>query len=184
MNAIEHPNIITLEDYEAYPENQRIEVFEGVPYAMASPSIVHQRLSSRLSYLFNDYIFKNNGTCEVLTAPCDVKLSDDLLTIVQPDVMIVCASSKLDKNRCNGAPDFVVEIVSPSNQSDDYIRKLYYYKNSGVKEYWIVDPQRQIVTLYNFEKEIFNDRYTFDDKISVGIYDDFVIDFSILKELL
>lgn len=184
MAAIEHPNIITLEDYEAYPEDQRIEVFEGVPYAMASPSIVHQRLSSRLSYLFNDYIFKMNGTCEVFTAPCDVKLSDDLLTIVQPDVMIVCDPSKLDKNRCNGAPDFVVEIVSPGNQSDDYIRKLYYYKNSGVKEYWIVDPQRQIITLYNFEKEIFNDRYTFDDKISVGIYDDLVIDFSPLKELL
>lgn len=184
MTAIKQPTILTIDDYEAYPDDQRIEVFEGIPYAMASPSIVHQRLSSRLSYLFNDYIFKKSGTCEVFTAPCDVKLSDDLLTIVQPDVMIVCNPDKLDKNRCNGAPDFVVEIVSPNNPSDDYIRKLYYYKNFGVKEYWIVDPQRQIVTVYNFEKEIFNDRFTFDDKVYVGIYEDLVIDFSTLKDFL
>ena len=77
MNAIEHPNIITLEDYEAYPENQRIEVFEGVPYAMASPSLIHQRLSMELSYLLKDYIRKKKGMCEVLAAPFDVQIQQN-----------------------------------------------------------------------------------------------------------
>lgn len=184
MNVAKQISLMTLEEYEATPEGERIEVFEGIPYAMAGPSLTHQRLSIELSYLLKDYIRKNKGICEVLASPFDVKLSDELLTIVQPDVMIVCDPSKLDKNRCNGAPDFIIEIVSPSNQSDDYIRKLYYYKNFGVKEYWIVDPSNQIITVYNFEKEMYASRFTFDDNVKVGIYDDLYIDFAPLKELL
>lgn len=184
MNIAKQIPIMTLEEYEATPEDERMEVFEGIPYAMAGASTVHQRLSSELLYLIKDYIRKNNGTCEVFHPPFDVKLDDNLLTIVQPDLMVVCDPSKLDKNRCNGAPDFIIEIVSSSNPTHDYIKKLYYYEHYGVKEYWIVDPEKQIITVYNFEKNICNDRYSFHDKIKVGIYDDLYIDFAPLLKLL
>ena len=71
--------------------------------------------------------------------PFDVKLNDSPLTIVQPDLLVICDKNKLDGKRCNGAPDFIIEIISPGNPADDYIRKLYYYKNADVREYWIVD---------------------------------------------
>jgi Uma2 family endonuclease len=98
--------------------------------------------------------------------------------------MIVCNKNKLDGKRCNGAPDFIVEIISPSNPSDDYIRKLYYYKNAGVREYWIVDPRRKTVTVNYFEGDILNVTYPFDATIKVNIYDDLYINFSEISELL
>lgn len=116
--------------------------------------------------------------------PFDVKLSDKPLTIVQPDLMIVCDKDKLDGKRCNGAPDFIIEIVSPGNPADDYIRKLYYYKNAGVREYWIVDPRRKVVTVNDFEKNILNVQYSFDAIIKVNIYDDLFIDFSDIARML
>jgi len=106
------------------------------------------------------------------------------LTIVQPDIMVICDKNKLDGKRCNGAPDFIIEIVSPSNASDDYIRKLYYYKNYGVREYWIVDPQRKSVTINYFEGNLFNVPYTFDSVIKVNICEDLYINFSDISKLL
>ena len=104
--------------------------------------------------------------------------------IVHPDLFIICDSSKLDKKRCNGAPDFIIEIVSPSTASNDYIQKLFFYKKYGVKEYWIIDADRQTITVYDLVNDICNEQYTFDDKVKVGIYDDLWIDFSSLKSLL
>lgn len=98
--------------------------------------------------------------------------------------MIVCDRNKLDENRCNGSPDFVIEIVSPGNPSDDYIKKLYYYKNFGVREYWIVDPRRKTVTVHFFEEDILNIQYSFESVIKVNIYDDLLIDFSDLSKQL
>ncbi len=97
---------------------------------------------------------------------------------MQPDLMIVCDKDKLDGNRCNGAPDFIIEIIPPGNPSDDYIRKLYYYKNAGVREYWIVDYRRKLVTVNYFEGNLLNVQYSFDSTIKVNIYDDLYIDFS------
>ena len=114
-----------------------------------------------------------------------MKLNDQPLTIVQPDLMIICDKNKLDGKRCNGAPDFIIEIVSPGNPSDDYIRKLYYYKNAGVREYWIVDPKRETVLCYFFEGEDYPHMYTFDDIIPVMIYDGKLeINFADIKERL
>ena len=113
-----------------------------------------------------------------------MKLSTELLTIVQPDIMIVCDKDKLDGKRCNGAPDFIIEIVSSGNPSDDYIRKLYYYKNAGVREYWIVDPRRKTVTVNYFEGNMLNVQYSFDSTIKVNIYDDLYINFSDIAGLL
>ena len=178
------PESLTLEQYEALPEDLRVEVFDGVVYDMASPSQEHQTISMELSTVLNTYIRGKKGSCRVFHAPFDVKLSEQPLTIVQPDLMIVCDKDKLDGKRCNGAPDFIIEIVSPANPADDYIRKLYYYKNAGVREYWIVDPRRKNVTINFFEGNTLNVQYSFDSVIKVNIYDDLYINFSDIDELL
>lgn len=175
---------ITLKEYEVLPSDERVEVFDGFVYNMASPSIIHQTMSMELSTVINNYIKGKNGACRVFSAPIDVKLSDEPLTIVQPDIMIICDQSKLDGKRCNGAPDFIIEIVSPGNASDDYIRKLYYYKNYGVREYWIVDPHRKIVTVNHFESDNVLVQYSFSSIIKVNIYDDLLINFSELSDML
>lgn len=170
--------IISLEQYEALPEDVRAEVFEGQLYYMASPSQEHQTISMELSTMLNTYLKSKKASCRVFHAPFDVKLSDSPLIIVQPDLMIVCDKDKLDGKRCNGAPDFIIEIVSPGNPSDDYIRKLYYYKNAGVREYWIVDPRTKKVIVYYLEQIDFQMlAYTFQDKVKVNICDDLWIDF-------
>lgn len=150
------PAITTLEEYEALPEDTRAEVFDGIIYDMSAPSQDHQTISMELSTIINNYIKSKKGLCRVFHAPFDVKLSDNPLTIVQPDLMVVCDKNKLDGKRCNGAPDFIIEIVSHNNPADDYIRKLYYYKNAGVREYWIVDSYRKIVTVNYFEENMLN----------------------------
>ena len=124
------------------------------------------------------------GSCQLFSAPFDVKLSDKPLTIVQPDIMVICDKDKLDGKRCNGAPDFIIEIVSPGNPSDDYIRKLYYYKNYGVREYWIVDPERKTITVNYFEDNIVSVQHPFDSIIKVNIYEDLFINFSEISDIL
>lgn len=176
--------LITLKQYETLPEDKRAEVFDGVICDMASPSQEHQTISIELSTILHTYIKKKQSSCRVFHAPFDVKLSDQPLTIVQPDLMIICDKEKLDGKRCNGAPDFVIEIVSPGNPADDYIRKLYYYKNAGIREYWIVDPRRKIVTVNYFEGNMLNIQYSFDSVIKVNIYDDLLIHFSDIADML
>lgn len=174
----------TLEEYEALSEDTRAEVFDGKIYYMASPSEVHQTISTELTTVLNTYIKSKKGLCKMFHAPFDVKLSDSPLTIVQPDLMIICDRNKLDGKRCNGAPDFIIEIVSSSNVVDDYIRKLFYYENYGVREYWIVDTRRKIITVNYFEGDIVNVQYSFDSTIKVNIYDDLYINFSDISKLL
>ena len=175
---------LTLEQYELLPAEQRVEVFDGAVYNMASPSQTHQALSMQLSTVINNYILRKKEPCSVFTAPFAVKLADQPLTMVQPDIMIICDKDKLDQKRCNGTPDFIIEIVSPSTSSDDYIRKLYYYKTYGVREYWIVDPKRKLVTVNYFEGNLVNVQYSFDSVIKVNIYDDLFINFAEISELL
>ena len=178
------PEIITLDQYEVLPEDKRAEVFDGVVYDMSSPSQIHQTLSMELSNIIYNYVKNKKGSCQVFSAPFDVKLSDKPLTIVQPDIMVICDKDKLDGKRCNGAPDFIIEIVSPNNPADDYIRKLYYYKNAGVREYWIVDFRRKTVIVNYFEGNMLDIHYSFDSTIKVNIYDDLFINFSDITELL
>ena len=104
--------LITLDQYEALPEDKRAEVFDGVIYDMASPSQIHQTILTELLVIIRNYIKSKNGIYSVFPAPFDVKLSDKPLTIVQPDIMVICDKDKLDGKRCNGAPDFIIEIVS------------------------------------------------------------------------
>lgn len=175
---------ITLEQYEALPEDSRIEVFDGIMYDMGSPSQTHQTILTELLFFLRSYLKKKKGSCQVFPAPFDVKLSDRPLTIVQPDIMIICDKSKLDGKRCNGAPDFIIEIVSPGNPADDYIRKLYYYQKFGVREYWIVDAKRKTVTVNYFEGDIISLTYPLTATIKVNIYDDLYINFAEIDKLL
>ena len=175
---------ISLEQYEALPEETRIEVFDGIVYDMASPSQIHQSISMQLSTVINNYILQKKGFCSIFSAPFDVKLSDKPLTIVQPDLMVICDKSRLDGKRCNGAPDFIIEIVSPGNPADDYIRKLYYYKNYGVREYWIVDPRRKTITVNYFEGGIISVPYPFDSIIKVNIFEDLLMNFSEIADIV
>lgn len=185
MSALQpQEELITLEQYETFPENRRVEVFDGIVYDMASPSQIHQTISMELSNIIYNFIKSKKGSCQLFSAPFDVKLSDKPLTIVQPDIMVICDKDKLDGKRCNGAPDFIIEIVSPGNPADDYIRKLYYYKTAGVREYWIVDPRRKTVTVNFFENNILSVQYTFDSIIKVNIYDDLFINFSEIADTL
>lgn len=185
MQALQPKNkCITLEQYESLPPDRRAEVFDGIIYDMSSPSQEHQTISMELSTILNTYMKSKKAPCRVFHAPFDVKLFDSPLTIVQPDILIVCDTDKLDGKRCNGAPDFIIEIVSPGNPADDYIRKLYYYKNAGVREYWIVDPRRKTVTVNYFEKNLLSIQYSFDSTIKVNIYDDLLISFPAIAEML
>lgn len=172
------PETITLEQYEALPEEKRTEVFDGIVYDMASPSQIHQRILLKLSSVLDSYMERKKGSCVVIPSPFDVVLSEKPLILVQPDIMIVCDKEKLDEQRCNGAPDFIIEIVSPSNPSDDYIKKAYYYKNYGVREYWIVDPERKTVTVNYFEKNKVSIQLSFESAVKVNIYDDLYINFT------
>lgn len=175
---------ITLKQYEDLPENQRAEVFDGQIFYMAGPSRDHQIILTELLFIIRTYLKAKNSSCQVFPAPFDVKLSDNPLTMVQPDIMIVCDKKKVDEKRCSGAPDFIIEIVSPGNPSDDYIRKLYYYKNYGVREYWIVDPRHQTVSVNYFEGNMPAVQYAFDSVVRVNIYDDLSINFAEITQLL
>ncbi|MBO6133318.1 MAG: Uma2 family endonuclease [Lachnospiraceae bacterium] len=172
------PKGFTEEDYYDLPQEERVELIDGVFYDMASPGTVHQQISTNLVTSINNHIRLKGMDCAVFHAPYDVKLFPDRNdTIVQPDISVICDPSKLKKNRCEGAPDWVIEIVSPSSICNDYIRKLNLYKDAGVREYWIVNPEEETVTKYMLFDEEFNLKsYGFDEKIPVGICEDFFIE--------
>lgn len=173
----------TLDDYLALPDDVRAELIDGVFYYMSSPTLVHQRIALEIASALMNHIKSNNGSCVAIIAPADVQLDSDDKTIVQPDVFVVCDRSKLTKPRIVGAPDFVVEVISPSNGTRYMVRKLLKYKKAGVREYWIVDPEELCVYVYLFEKTDLPVEYSFNDKVPVGIWDGAcVIDFKEIYE--
>ena len=135
-----------------------------------SPNIRHQQISGEIFYTIKDYIKRNNGKCKVFEAPTDVKLNDD--TIVVPDLFVACNPDNFDDQKYNGAPDWIIEIVSPNNSERDYKDKLLLYKTNGVKEYWIIDPTNERILVYLFGKTNIIEFYTFNDTVSVGLYRD------------
>ncbi len=178
--ALAHANIYTEEDYYNLPENVRAELIDGQIYYMSAPSRIHQEILSFLHLEIGNYLRSQNGSCKVYPAPFAVKLfEDDNRTVVEPDISVICDPNKLTDRGCTGAPDWIVEIVSPSNSSHDYVRKLNLYMDAGVREYWIVDPIKKTVFVYHLEETKFEAAaYTFQDKIKVNIYDDLWIDFT------
>lgn len=177
----------TVEDYVAWPEDQRIELIDGVIYDVAAPTGIHQMIGGEIFVELRNYIRRNNGKCIPFYSPIDVQLDMDDKTMVQPDILILCDRNKFKDGRICGAPDFIVEVLSPSTRKKDMIKKLSKYQAAGVKEYWIVDPQERKVIVYsNMTLEAKDIRiYPFESKIPVGIYKgECVVDFKIIDEYI
>ncbi|MCD7957330.1 MAG: Uma2 family endonuclease [Lachnospiraceae bacterium] len=173
----------TLEDYLSLPDDHRVELIDGVIYDMASPTLIHQAIGSRVWRGFTDYIGAHNGSCMAFTAPVDVQLDCDDKTIVQPDVLIVCDYTKFREGRVYGAPELVVEILSPSTKRKDRTLKMTKYKRAEVREYWMIDPDYKRIYVYEFEKSEAYKIYDFKDMVPVGIYGgDCVVDFAQIYE--
>ncbi len=173
----------TAKDYYALPENTRTELIDGQFYDMSVPSRIHQEILGFLFKKISNYIDFKKGNCRVYPAPFAVKLFEDNdKTIVEPDISVICNLDKQTDRGCTGVPDWIIEIVSPSTASHDYIRKLNLYADAGVQEYWIVDPAKKSVYVYCLEETKFETAtFTFQNQIKANIYDDLWIDF---KELV
>ncbi len=180
--------IFTYKDYLTWNDNERWELINGMAYNMApAPSVNHQRISRQL--LLQIGIFLSDKPCEVFSAPLDVRLpetdqkDEDTKNVVQPDIVVICDSSKLDEKGCKGAPDLIIEIVSPASASIDNIKKMELYEKNGVKEYWIVHPIYKIVTIYKImenglygKPEIYSEK----DKIEVELLKGLTVDLGLV----
>ena len=141
----------TSEDYWNLPEGTRAELIDGKLYDMAPPSRIHQEISYQLSRVIGNYIAE------------------------KPDISVICDPNKLTDRGCSGAPDLIIEIASPASSKMDYIKKNVLYLEAGVKEYWIVNPIKEWVTVYRYEEDVAPTNYTFTQPITVGIYKDLTI---------
>jgi len=169
-------------DYRNWPNDERFELIDGVIYNMNAPLRVHQKICTELSRQFANFFL--DKTCEVYAAPFDVRLpkhakdEDEIFDVVQPDLSVICDPEKLDDKGCLGAPDLIVEVLSPSTSSKDHIKKRALYERSGVREYWLVSPEERIVWVYELVKgqyqkpEIYNDQ----DKIASALFPDLIIE--------
>lgn len=160
----------TLGDYYALPDERRVELIDGVIYDMSAPTSTHQLIALELGSLFRTYIKGKKGSCLPLVSPVDVQLDCDDKTMVQPDVLIVCDRDKVIKRCVYGAPDLIVEILSASTRKKDMFIKLTKYKEAGVREYWLVDPDNKKVLVYDLEHEECPAIYGFDSKVPVVIF--------------
>ena len=174
MDAISKDAIYTIQDIYALPDGERAELIGGQIYYMAPPGWKHQKLLNFIITEINLYIRNHNGNCEALPAPFAVFLNKDERNYLEPDISVICNASKLDEKGCHGAPDWVIEIVSPTSRVRDYYHKLIKYGTAGVREYWIVDPETRIITVYTFEQDTV-EQYRFGQDVPAGIFRGFSI---------
>ncbi len=189
----------TIADIEALPEGERAELIDGEMFRMDTPTWTHQRLLIELAMEISLYIKKNKGKCKVVPAPFAVYIKKDNRNYVEPDISVICDMEKKSEKGCQGAPDWAIEIVSPSSIKMDYERKAELYREAGVREYWIVDAEKEMVTVYDFEhsKTLCQTdvrtqgtcaaalkqweeplHYAFSEKIKVGIFEDLYLKLS------
>jgi Uma2 family endonuclease len=149
--------VYTYADYLKIDDGKRYEIIDGELYDMGpAPGFTHQDISGQLFYQM--FSFFEDKPCKVIAAPFDVRLyrkskkDSDITRVVQPDISVICDLDKLDERGCLGAPDLVVEIISPSSASHDHILKRKYYEENDVREYWLVDPTHRIITVYSLSK--------------------------------
>ena len=172
----------TVRDLYTLPDGIRAELIDGQIYYMSSPGMTHQLIISLFFNTVWQYIKSKEGSCIPVSAPMDVQLDEDDLTLVQPDFLVVCDKKKVVDGRIFGAPDFVMEVLSPTTRQKDLTLKTWKYNSAGVREYWIIDPDKQQVLVYNFEDDCFPHVYGFDSDIPVAIYNgDLTIDMAVLK---
>ena len=174
--ALPQTKVYTEDDYYNLPEDVRAELIEGqLIYNQAAPSTIHQIILGELHTVINNYIKSKSGSCRVFPAPFAVQLHENKKTIVEPDISVICNRDKITEKGCTGAPDWIIEIISPSTSRIDYGVKLFKYRTAGVREYWIVNPVKKTVTVYDFENEEKTNQYDFDETIASCIYDDLKI---------
>ncbi|KMZ53322.1 Uma2 family endonuclease [Dorea sp. D27] len=181
-DALKRNGTYTEEDYYNLPDDVRAELLDGYLIFMEAPTVRHQEIVGELYYYIRHHIKGRGGPCKVLLAPVDVRIDNDDGTMLQPDLVVVCDRDKSDGRRINGAPDLVAEVVSPGSRKRDYLVKLNKYWTSGVREYWVVDPDNESVTVYEFgdrEENFHIQTYSFRDNVPVGIFDGLSIDFSV-----
>ncbi|MCM1213061.1 MAG: Uma2 family endonuclease [Lachnospiraceae bacterium] len=177
-------NPYTAEDYWNLPDGQRAELIDGQLYNMAPPNRIHQELSFAIARRFADYIDRRGGSCKVYPAPFAVNLNADDETYVEPDISVICDKSKLTDHGCSGAPDLIVEIVSPGSRRMDYNIKNGKYAEAGVREYWIVDPEKQRTTVYRYEEDAAPTILPFSQPIAAGIFADLSVHIGELLQTL
>lgn len=156
-----------MDEIYALPDGERAELINGQIFLMAPPSRIHQDIAGRMYGTILQHINTNKGKCLPYIAPFAVFLDEDT-NYVEPDVVVICDTNKLDQYGCHGAPDWVIEVVSPSSRNMDYYTKLVLYRDAGVKEYWIVDPMRETVLVYLMEASEAPILYRFSDCIAVS----------------
>ena len=157
------------------PDGQRAELIDGQFYNMAPPSRIHQEISYQISRLLGNYIESNGGKCRVYPPPFAVNLDADDKDWVEPDISLICDPNKLTDRGCSGAPDLIFEIVSPSSRRMDYNIKNALYAQSGIREYWIVDPAKACTTVYDYDKDAAPTIIPFDQPVQCGIFPDLSI---------
>ena len=174
----------TFADALTWGEDERIEIIDGKAFMMAPPLRVHQSILSALFLQIGSYL--QGKSCKVYPAPFAVRLFEEngdrpenVDTMVEPDITVVCDHDKLDKYGCKGAPDMVIEILSPSTRRHDLAVKYRLYQRAGVREYWIVDPDGKTVQVFRLEDGLYNapDIFT-EGAVPVGLWEDFSIDLS------
>jgi Uma2 family endonuclease len=149
----------TYADYLGWDDDVRRELINGFVYALSAPLLKHARITRNLSYWINEFIQKRRrkvkSKCEIFYAPFDVRLSfegetadDRIYTVVQPDICVICDPSKLDRRGCLGAPDLIVEVLSPSTASRDLNEKFHLYETAGVREYWVISPDDETLNVF------------------------------------
>lgn len=167
----------TIEDIYNLPDGERAELIDGQIYMMDPPNRKHQEIVGELFGAVRDYIKNKGGSCAPYIAPFAVFLNENDKNYVEPDISVICDKNKLNDNGCGGAPDWIIEVVSPASKRMDYMIKLFKYCTAGVREYWIVDHGKNRITVYNFEQDTIME-YDFNDTVKAGICEDLEIDFS------
>lgn len=185
MEPLKPEVIYSYEDYASWDEDERIELINGRPFMQAAPSIAHQRVSGRIFGQLIQYL--DGKTCEPFCAPVAVQLDansrtpdSEVKTVVEPDIIVVCDPKKLKKRNCViGAPDLVIEVLSPSTNRHDRLVKYNLYWRAGVREYWLVDPVGKWVQVFLLENGVFVQKTVGyeGDAVKVNILDDCTIDF-------
>lgn len=160
----------TVIDVDALPEDTRAEIIDGQIYLFASPRVIHQKITGELFFEIRSFIKENGGNCKVFQAPLDIYLNRDDKTRVEPDIFVICDSEKIREDACYGAPDLVVEVVSKSTKQRDFGIKVLKYRTAGVREYWIIDPVRENITVFWFENESQNCQYGFDEEVNFHLF--------------
>lgn len=152
LSQLDPEGSYTYADYLVWQFRERVELIRGRLFKMSpAPNLSHQKVSRELSRIFFNYFNKKN--CQVFSAPFDVRLpvsrkKGQTTTVVQPDLCVICDESKLDEQGCNGAPDLIIEILSPGNSKREMRDKYQVYEEAGVREYWLVNPQDRVVLIY------------------------------------